>query len=80
MHVTSFKPTDPKQILRGIVKASQARLPFGCRKVCYPTPAAAKKALRDYGYALGCANWYLCPHEHLEPTYHLTSRRGKRKP
>lgn len=44
-----------------------------CHKVCYYSPAAAKKALHRHGYRSGCKQWYRCDQHGDEDIYHLTS-------
>lgn len=44
-----------------------------CRKVGYKTAAAARQALKDFGYARGSKRYYKCPHHGGEEMYHLTS-------
>jgi hypothetical protein len=43
-----------------------------CRKVGYKSPALARRALKDFGYARGSKRFYKCPHHDAE-MYHLTS-------
>ena len=45
-----------------------------CSKTRYATPAKAKKALKKYGYTIGCKRVYKCPLHGADVVYHLTSQ------